>query len=80
MFRKLVLQGAIVVFVLVILSSLATAGQLRTAGMIIGVDKADYARVVQAVEDAGGQVRFQYKNINALAVTIPPDRLVQFLD
>ncbi len=79
MFRKLVLQGAIVVFVLVILSSLATAGQLRTAGMIIGVDKADYARVVQAVEDAGGQVRFQYKNINALAVTIPPDRLVQFL-
>lgn len=45
------------------------------ADVVFMVDKADYNKVTKAVKRAGGKVRIQFKYTNAIAVTMPRDKV-----
>lgn len=66
--------------VIINLSAEAKQKQDKDFNIIIAVNHLDYEEVCNAVKEAGGTVRFQYKYCEAVAVTMPSDNLESILN
>ena len=80
--KKLFFIIPTILICLVIINLSAEAKQKRDKdfNIIIAVNHLDYEEVCNAVKEAGGTVRFQYKYCKAVAVTIPSDNLESILN
>jgi len=66
--------------VIINLSAEAKQKQDKDFNIIIAVNHLDYEKVCNAVKEAGGTVRFQYKYCEAVAITMPSDNLESILN
>lgn len=66
--------------VIINLSAEAKQKQDKDFNIIIAVNHLDYEEVCNAVKEAGGTVRFQYKYCEAVAITMPSDNLESILN
>lgn len=70
-------------FLTLILITLVAAASVSVAAeklrLVIAVKKGDYQKVEDAVRKMNGEVRFRYKNLDGLAVSIPAAKLTDLL-
>lgn len=75
-----IIPTMLICLVIINLSAEAKQKQDKDFNSIIAVNHLDYEEVCNAVKEAGGTVRFQYKYCEAVAVTMPSDNLESILN